>query len=184
MPKPAAFDPTQVLDRFPLAAQLRYRFSAGSLDFDDSWAATPKTYVRFQGHAMGGEVNLPVHVVSQDWQESDFLFATIVAEFGSPVGAIEVGGRGTFDGTFTRSFRAPRIIGRFVSDDMRAWNVTWGRAEGDIDVSGGFMQLRNGVVSRPGMTIRTEGRYSLGFKPGQEEMRARVVALELAVGVR
>ena len=169
------FDPTQLLDRFPLSAQLRYRFGAGSLDFDDSWAATPKTYVRFQGHAMGGEVNLPVHVVSQDWQESDFLFATIVAEFGSPVGAIEVGGRGTFDGTFTRSFRAPRIIGRFVSDDMRAWNVTWGRAEGDIDVSGGFMQLRNGVVSRPGMTIRTEGRYSLGFKPGQEEMRARVV---------
>jgi translocation-and-assembly-module (TAM) inner membrane subunit TamB-like protein len=170
-----AFDPAATPGRFPLAAQLKYRFNSGSLDFESSTASTPATFVQFSGHAMGGDVRLPVHVTSHDWQESDRLFAAIVAEFGNPVGAIEVGGRGTFDGEFLKSFRAPRIVGRFAAEDMRAWDVTWGKAEGDIVVENGFMDITNGVISRPDATIRTTGRYSLGFKPGQEEMRAKVV---------
>jgi len=169
------FDPAATPGRFPLAAQLKYRFNAGSLDFESGTAATPATFVRFSGHAMGGDVRLPVHVTSHDWQESDRLFAAIVAEFGNPVGAIEVGGRGTFDGEFLNSFRAPRIVGHFGSEDMRAWDVTWGRAEGDIVVEGGFMDITNGVISRPDAAIRTTGRYALGFKPGLEEIRAKVV---------
>lgn len=173
--KKPLFDPAATPGRFPLAAQLKYRFDSGSLDFEPSTAATPATFVRFSGHAMGGEVRLPVHVTSHDWQESDRLFAAIMVEFNSPVGAIEVGGRGTFDGEMTKAFRAPRIAGKFASEDMRAWDVTWGRADGDIVVEGGFMDIKNGVMSRPDATIRTDGRYSLGFKPGVEEMRAKVV---------
>ena len=53
--------------------------------------------------------NVPFHVTSHDWQKSDRLFAAIMNNFNSnsQMGAIEVGGRGTFDGVLTKEFRAP-----------------------------------------------------------------------------
>jgi hypothetical protein len=155
---------------------MTYRFGADGLVFDDGWAATPETYTLFSGRALGGPADMKFHVTSHDWQGSDRLFAAIIGEFTDPVGAIEVGGRGTFDGTLTESFRRPRIAGKFTSEAMYAWNVTWGEASGDIVIENGFMDIANGVVSGagPGSTIRTDGRYALGYKPGQEEMNARV----------
>ena len=97
---------------------MRYRFSPSTLDFEPGWAATPTTYVSFSGHARGNPVHVPFHVTSHDWQKSDRLFAAIMNNFNrnSQMGAIEVGGRGTFDGVLTKEFRAPRIEGRFSGD--------------------------------------------------------------------
>jgi hypothetical protein len=58
---------------------------------------------------------------------------------------------------------------------MRAWNVVWGRTEGDVVIENGFMDIRNGLITKPsGSAIRTDGRYALGYKPGKEEMNGRI----------
>jgi hypothetical protein len=173
---PGEFDPYQPYGRFPFAGHMLYRFDSGGLEFYDSWAATRETYIAFSGRALGGPVQLPFQVTSHDWQGSDRLFTAIMGEFTDPVAAIEVGGRGTFDGVLLESFRSPRIEGRFDSEAMRAWEVTWGRASGGLVIENGFLDITNGVVAgaAPGATIRTDGRYSLGYKPGQEEMKAHV----------
>jgi len=162
---------------FALAADTKYQFSASSLDFEPGWVATPKTYVTFSGHARGGPVNVPFHVTSHDWQNSDRLFAAIMTNFSTQMGAIEVGGRGTFDGVMTKAFNAPRIEGRFAGDQMRAWGVQWGGATGDIAIEDNYMHLANGRISYPGGgQVLTSGRYSLGYPraDGGEEINADV----------
>ena len=175
IPPENKFDPARVPGRFPLAAEMHYHFTSNSLDFSPGTAATPTEFVRFSGHAVGGDVKMAFHVTSHDWQASDRLFAGIMAEFDSPTGAIEVGGRGTFDGELTKQFKAPRIAGKFTADDMRAWSVVWGRTEGEVVIEDGFMDIKNGLITKPsGSTIRTDGRYALGYKPGKEEMNGRI----------
>ena len=162
---------------FALAADTRYQFSASSLDFDPSWVATPTTYVKFDGHARGGPANVAFHVTSHDWQNSDRLFAAIMTNFSSQMGAIEVGGRGTFDGRLTKAFNAPRIEGSFTGEAMRAWDVVWGRASGDIVIENNYLELVNGRIEHPdGGRVLTAGRYSLGYPrtDGGEEIHARV----------
>ena len=174
---PGPFDEFQPYGQFPFAGEMRYRFTSSTLDFEPgSWAATPETYIAFNGRAFGTPVHLPFTVTSHDWQGSDRLFTAIMGEFTDPTSAIQVGGRGTFTGVLTESFRSPRIEGAFASEAMRAWNVTWGRATGDIVIQNGFLDIRNGAIrgDAPGAVIRTDGRYSLGYKPGQEEMNATV----------
>jgi hypothetical protein len=139
---------------FALAADTTYRFTASTLDFEPSWVATPKTYVTFSGHARGDPVDVPFHVTSHDWQNSDRLFAAIMTNFGSQMGAIEVGGRGTFDGRLTRAFKAPRIEGRFAGDAMRAWKVVWGSVEGDIAIENNYLALTNGRIDTRGGGFR------------------------------
>ena len=169
---------------FAIAGNSSYRFTSTSLDFDDSWVATPTTYVKFSGHARGGDVNVPFHVTSHDWQNSDRLFTAIMTNFNHPVGAIQVGGRGTFDGTLTKAFNAPRIEGRFDGDRMRAWGVTWGAASGDIAIENSYLDIVNARIAY-GETgsITTSGRYSLGYRtdPGDEinaTIHAKDVPLE------
>ncbi len=99
-----------------------------------------------------------------------------MAEFASPIGAIEVGGRGTFDGAITKTFRSPRIEGRFQGEQLDAWHVEWGRTSGDLVIENGFMDIKGGVVlGAGGATMRTDGRYSLGYKPDVDEIDARIV---------
>ena len=63
------------------------------------WAATEKTYVEFKGRtAWAQRSQIPFHVTSLDWQESDRVLAGIMTAFGAPTGAIDIGGRGEFDG--------------------------------------------------------------------------------------
>jgi hypothetical protein len=175
-PPGVEFDEDRPYGRFPFSGRMTYRFGGGVMDFADSWAATPDTFISFSGRAFGEPTHLPFRVTSHDWQGSDRLFTAIMGQFTNPVGAIEVGGRGTFDGVLTESFRSPRIEGKFTSQAMYAWNVTWGDASGDLVIEDGFLDIRNGVVAgaAPGSVIRTDGRYSLGYKPGVEEMNARV----------
>ena len=159
----------QPMDRIPLAGDVTYEFDAGSLLFPRGWAATPSTYTVFSGRALGGPADMNFHVTSHDWQDSDRLFVTIMNQFSAtPTGAIAVSGRGTFDGTLTESFRAPKIAGAFTGEGMGAWNVMWGRTTGDMVMEKGVMTIRNGLITNAdGGTIRTDGRYALGYRGGK-----------------
>jgi hypothetical protein len=158
------------MGRIPLAGDVTFQFDAGSLLFPKGWAATPSTYTVFSGRALGGPADMNFHVTSHDWQDSDRLFVAIMNQFSAaPIGAIAVSGRGTFDGTLTESFRAPKIAGAFASDGMGAWDVMWGRATGTIVMERGFMTITDGVITNTdGATIRTTGRYALGYRGGEE----------------
>jgi hypothetical protein len=163
---------------FPVAADTKYRFTASSLDFEPGWVATPKTYVTFSGRARGSPVNVPFHVTSHSWQDSDRLFAAIMTNFSrTPMGAIPVGGRGTFDGALTGAFNAPRIEGRFSGDQMYVWDVDWGAATGRVVIENGYMHLTDGVITHEsGGKVFTSGKYSLGYPraDGGEEIAADV----------
>ena len=158
------------MGRIPLAGDVTFQFDAGSLLFPKGWAATPSTYTVFSGRALGGPADMNFHVTSHDWQDSDRLFVAIMKQFSAtPPGAIPVSGRGTFDGTLTESFRAPRIAGSFASEGMGAWDVMWGRASGSIVMERGFMAITDGIITNAdGATIRTTGRYALGYRGGEE----------------
>src|SRR4029450_3220988 len=91
--------------------------------------APPRTFVAFEGKTAYGERSeIPFHVTSADWQESDRVLAGIMTAFGATTSAVPVGGSGEFDGVMRLAFRHPRIEGRFRGDRLRAWDVTWGRA--------------------------------------------------------
>jgi len=113
IPAEEDFQKRRSLGPFAIAGEITYRFTGSSLDFDPGWIATPATYIKFNGHAIGGPAAVAFHVTSHDWQRSDRLFAAIMANYGHPVDAIDVGGRGTFDGTLTNSFKSPRIAQLF-----------------------------------------------------------------------
>ncbi len=125
---------------------------------------------------MTGRPRFPFHVTSHDWQESDRLLASIMTAMSGQTGAVEVGGRGTFDGEMTGSFSAPRIAGKFAGDAMRVWDVTWGRGNADLVIQGGYVDIANSLIGDAAdATIVADGRYSLGFrKDDREEIKARV----------
>ena len=115
--EPNPFDPMKPLGPLPVGGHLALTFDGTSLTFDDSTVATPTTYFAFSGHTEYGQnSNIPFHVTSLDWQESDRLLSAIMTAAGSTTGAIQLGGRGTFDGVMTKSFKDPRIAGRFSGD--------------------------------------------------------------------
>jgi hypothetical protein len=175
--EPTPFDPNPLGRPLAVGADLHYRFEPGRTTFDDSRFATTHSFVRFSGRMeSGGAAEFPFHVTSHDWQESDRLLAAIMTAVGGPTRAVEVGGRGTFDGLMTGSFSSPRIEGQFTGEDVRAWDVRWGQASADLVIQGGYIDISN---SRIGDTddqlIVADGRYALGFRnDGAEEIRARV----------
>jgi hypothetical protein len=179
IPPEVPFQAFRPFGPFAVGADARYRLTGSSLEFEPSWVATPTTFVRFSGRARGGPAALAFHVTSHDWQNSDRMFTAIMSNFGRPTAAIPVGGRGTFDGTLTRSFENPRIEGRFDADNMRAWDVVWGRVGGRIVIENRYLHLTDGVVQHEsGGRVLTSGTYSLGYPraDGREEIRATIHA--------
>ena len=172
-------NPPPPLTALALGADVRYRIDPEWLTFDPSWTATPSTFVSFHGRtAWGQRSEIPFHVTSHDWQESDRVLAAVLTAFGNRSNVFTVGGRGTFDGMMTESFRAARIAGKFNSEDMYAWDVTWGRATGDLVIQNGYLDITGGLIGNPdGPFVRADGRFALGYprKDGGEEMNARVV---------
>jgi hypothetical protein len=160
----------------PVGAAVAYHFDADGFVFDHSWAATPSTYIAFNGPANRIAARLPFHVTSTDWQESARLLASIMTAVSGPTSPIEVSGYGTFDGLMTESFSAPRIEGHFAGDALHVWRVTWGRATGDIVLQNKYVDITGGLIERPGQSIRADGRFSLGYprKDAGVEIDARV----------
>jgi hypothetical protein len=174
-PSVTDFDGSVPLGPFPAGGELQYWFDPSGLTFENSWAATPTTFIAFSGTTGGGVGDIAFRATSREWQDSDRVLAAVLTSRGSPTKAIEVGGRGTFDGTMTGPFASPRITGRFASEALRAWDVDWGDATGNLVVEGGYVEIADGVVQDgAGGTIRTDGRFSLGFRDdGKEEINAR-----------
>jgi hypothetical protein len=176
---PEPFDPRASPGLLDIGAELRYRFAPDRFTFEPSRVATSSTHVTFEGStAYGDDSSFVFDVTSLDWQASDRLLAAIMTASGAPTNAVPVGGRGTFDGTMTGSFRAPRVAGRFTSESTRAWDVTWGPAQGDIVIENSYVDVAGGVIGdAAGAHIRADGRFSLGFprRDGGDEIDAHVV---------
>jgi hypothetical protein len=176
------FDPAKPIGTLATGGHLDFTFDGNGLAFDDSWAATASTYFAFNGRTeFGQDSRLNFHVTSLDWQASDRLLAAIMTAEGAETGAIELGGRGTFDGVLTQTFRNPRIAGRFQGEGIEAFHVAWGRVAGQAVIHDRYIDVTNGVIGdEPDKAaIRTSGRFSLGFprEDHGEEMRAHVSIL-------
>jgi translocation and assembly module TamB len=74
------------------------------------------------------------------------------------------------------SFRRPRIEGRIAGERMRAFDVVWGSVHGDAVIENSYADVKDVVVTSGTSTIRTDGRFSLGFprRDGGEQINAIV----------
>jgi hypothetical protein len=161
----------------PIAGRIAYALDPEWIQIANGWAATEKTYVEFTGRtAWAQRSQIPFHVTSLDWQESDRVLAGIMTAFGAPTGAIDIGGRGEFDGVMLESFSKPRIEGHFVGDRMRAWDTLWGHGVADLVIQNSYVDITESVIEHDGSRIDAEGRFSLGFprKDGGEEINANI----------
>jgi autotransporter translocation and assembly factor TamB len=159
----------------PVAGEIAYTLDPDWITLKNGWAATDRTYVEFTGRtAWGQRSQMPFHVTSIDWQESDRLLAGIMTAFGAPTGGIQIGGRGEFDGTFLEAFTQPRIEGHFVGERMRAWDVQWGRTAADLVIENSYVTISKSLIEAGESTIAAEGRFSLGYprKDNGEEINA------------
>lgn len=167
------------LGEVAVAGEVAYSYDGTWLRIARGYASTPETYVEFAGEtAYGEQSTLPFHVTSRDWQESDRLLAGIMTAVGSHTRPIEVGGTGTFDGRMTGAFRDPRIEGQFRGDDLRAWDVRWGRAAGALVIENAYVDITDAEVEQDAARMVINGRFSLGFprRDGGEEIDARIQA--------
>ena len=136
------------IGHLPIAGQVTYRYDRDWVEFSDGRFSTPSTDVTFSGRtAWGDNSRIPFHVTSADLQESDRVLAGMMTAFGAPTNAITVGGTAEFSGVMTESLGRPRVEGTFVADDLRAFDVNWGKGEAALviqnsyaDVTGGRMQ--------------------------------------------
>ncbi len=169
------FNPAIDLRYVPVAARISYTLDPDWIKVRDGWAADESTYVAFSGQtAWGVRSAMPFHVTSLDWEASDRLFAGIMTAFGSHTNAIDVSGRGEFDGTMLGAFASPRIEGHFTGERMRAWNTLWGHATGDLAIENSYIDIRDGVITDGASRIDAQGRFSLGYprKDHGEEINA------------
>ena len=171
------FDPHQSLGHLPIAGHLDYQLDPQWIELGPSWVATPKTYVEFAGRtAYGSNSNIPFHVTSQDWQESDRVLAGIMTTFGSNTGAIEIGGYGAFDGVMLGAFTRPRIEGTFAGERMRAWDVVWGQGRAAVVIENSYAMIKDAVITDGGSEIVANGQFSLGYprRDGGEQINTIV----------
>jgi hypothetical protein len=174
-PEQGPFNPHLSIGYVPVAGDISYTLDPDWISIGSGWTATERTYVEFTGRTGWGQNSrMPFHVTSLDWQESDRLLAGIMTAFGAPTGAIPIGGRGEFDGTFLEAFSRPRIEGHFGGERMRAWDVLWGRATADLVIENSYVTIAKGVVQQGESEIAAEGRFSLGYprKDNGEEINA------------
>ncbi|HSL24348.1 MAG TPA: translocation/assembly module TamB domain-containing protein [Vicinamibacterales bacterium] len=176
------FNPGLAVGYVPIGGRVTYALTPERITLDDSWIATRSTHASFSGStAWLDAAEIPFHVTSSDWQDSDRLMAAILTTFGSPTSAVQMGGYGTFDGVMRKSFRRPRIEGQFTGGALTAWNTVWGQGEAHVVVENSYVEVRRAVLARmTGETpseIRVDGTFSLGYprRDGGEEINAHVV---------
>jgi hypothetical protein len=160
----------------PVAGHIVYSLDPDWIVLDDSWAATESTYVQFQGRtAFGERSEMPFHVTSLDWQESDRVLAGIMTTFGAPTGAVPIDGNGEFDGRMLASFSKPRIEGTFRAIAF-APDVIWGRGIADVVIENSYAIVANAILTSGESEIRADGQFSLGYprKDHGEEIDARI----------
>ncbi len=177
LPEAGPFSSRAPVGYLPIAGHVVYALDPEWITLGPSWAATPKTYVNFEGRtSYGDRSRIPFHVTSLDWLESDRVLAAIMTAFGSPTGAVAVGGSGQFDGVMLLSFTKPRIEGTFTGDRMRAWDTLWGHGTAKVVIENSYAIVRESVITDGQSEIRTDGTFSLGYprRDNGEEINARV----------
>lgn len=159
------FERDRRLSPYKVSGRVKYTWAPRYMDAaDGSWIATPHTYLGFKGRTeYGANSNMPFHLMSTDWQESDRLLVELLAAFKSPAAAIAVGGYGTFDGVLTKAFWDPHIEGTFDSEHLRYWDVDWGRARGTTVIDNLYANVSNATFERFGAKIVATGKYSIGY---------------------
>jgi len=176
-PDAAPFNPRAALGYLPVAGHVSYTLDPDWIVLGKSWAASPKTYVQFEGRtAYGVRSTIPFHVTSLDWLESDRVLAGIMTAFGSPTGAIEIGGYGVFDGVLLNAFTKPRIEGTFTGERLKAWDVLWGKGRAKVVIENGYAAVSESVLDDGRSEITALGTFSLGYprRDNGEELNARV----------
>ncbi len=167
----------------PIGGHVSYTFAPDWITLADGWIASPSTFVSFNGRtAWLDDARIPFHVTSRDWQDSDRLMAAILTAFNSPTSGVQMGGYGTFDGVMLKSFRAPRIEGKFSGGALSAWNVVWGKGTADVIVENSYADVKQAVITAPlpgggESEIDVNGKFSLGYprRDRGEEINAYVV---------
>ena len=176
--KPGEFSPHLPKEPVPIGGTITYSLGPEFIEIGPSQIATPTTYVEIEGRTAYGERSqMPFHVTSSDWQDSDRLFAGMLTAFGSKTKAIPVDGYGTFDGVMLEAFRRPRIVGKFAGENIRAFDVTWGSVTGDAVIENSYADVKNVVVSSAdGSTMNVDGKFSLGYprRDGGEQINANI----------
>ena len=176
--KPGEFSPHLPKGPVPIGGTITYSLGPEFIEIGPSQIATPTTYVEIEGRTAYGERSqMPFHVTSSDWQDSDRLFAGMLTAFGSKTKVIPVDGYGTFDGTMFNEFRRPRIEGKFAGEGIRAFDVTWGSVTGDAVIENSYADVKNVMVSAPdGSTMTVDGKFSLGYprRDGGEQVNATI----------
>ena len=178
------FSPLTPYEPVPTGGDFFYRYGPDQVEIGPSRWATESTLVEFEGQtAYGGASQIPFHVSSADWQESDRVFAGLLTAFGVRTRAIPIGGYGTFDGVMTETFRRPRIEGDFAGESMRAFNVVWGSTKGRAVIQNNYVDVTDVVITSGESRIRTAGRFSIGYPraDGGEEIDARIEILKRPV---
>jgi hypothetical protein len=160
-----------------MGGMVSYEYGPEWVTFAPSRVATASTYFEFEGKTAWGErSNIPFHVTSTDWQESDRVLAGIMTAFGSKTTAVAVGGGGTFDGVLTKAIWRPRVEGDVVGRRLRSWDVEWGDGRSHVAIENMYVDTTDAVFTKNGAELRPIGRFSLGFprKDKGEEMNARI----------
>ena len=168
----------------PVAGDVTYAFDPEAIFFEPSRVYTPDTYVAFEGAtAYGQRSKLPFRVTSRNWQESDRFLAGIMTAFGAPTRAIPIDGVGRFEGVMLGAFRRPRIEGRFVGSEMRAWDVNWGDVDADFVVENSYANISRAAIRSGLSRMDVTGQFSLGYPraDGGEQIDARVRVTDRAV---
>jgi hypothetical protein len=176
-PEIGPFNPEPLHEPLAVGGFLDYRYGPEWVDVAPSELATRSSFVAFEGRTAYGERSaFRFHVTSGDWQESDRVLAAMLTAFGARSRAVPVGGYGEFDGVMTGAFTSPRVEGRFRASRLRAWDVTWGEAEGEVAVENGYADVTGGRVRSGDGLIEVDGRFALGYprRDGGEEINARV----------
>lgn len=172
------FDPYPLRRPLVVGGDISYAIGPRTISLGPSWAATPLTFVAFEGSTEYGTASrIPFHVTSGDWQESDRVLTGIIMAVTGSSRAVPMTGVGTFDGVMLGAFNAPRVEGRFAGDRMRAWDVVWGRGTADIVVENSYVTVENAVITKDAARMDVTGRFSLGYPRADqgEELDTRVV---------
>ena len=169
-----SFEPAAVPWRFPFGGDMRFTFEPDGVDIAPSWFATPLTAMTFEGRtAWGAGSRIPFDVVSADWQESDRVMAAVMTAFGRPTGGLTIAGYGTMTGVMQGALASPRIEAAFAGEAIEAWNVEWGRGEGDIVVEDGVLEVTDARFNQAESSLAVDGRFAIGpARPGREELDA------------
>jgi autotransporter translocation and assembly factor TamB len=166
------------LEPVKMRGALTYSFDGDGARITSGELATPETFVTFSGRTtwQGEGSQLPFHVTSANWQESDRFLAGVMTAFGSSTSATEMDGAGEFDGVLTGAFRRPRVEGHFRGQAMQAFDVNWGAAEGDVVIENSYANISSATITQGNSRLDISGAFSLGFPRRDlgEELNARI----------